>query len=221
MIIGVNTNRSFSVLDMLSSDSVQGSSSLIWNDSGIDFKSISFLILLDVFLLLQLLKSPSDDLGAGVIVVLWGTSSSLEATIEMGEKTNSGSRAEIDLASKGGNSIVNPIIIKRSQFASYITKVVLVAVLTKSAHAGLSIRLFFLRYWANASMNSRAEISFTVKKVCWASPSMWSKILKIIYLIITPTSPYPSPQEKSRHSVFHIDFIHAIRIFPQPIDEFK
>ena len=29
MIIGVNTNRSFSVLDMLSGDSVQGSSSLI------------------------------------------------------------------------------------------------------------------------------------------------------------------------------------------------
>lgn len=69
MIIGVNTNRSFLVLDVLGSDSVQGSSSLIGDDSGIDFKAISFLILLDVFLLLQLLEAPSDDLGAGVIVV--------------------------------------------------------------------------------------------------------------------------------------------------------
>ncbi len=83
---------------MLSCNTVKSSSSLIGDDSSIDLQAISFLILLNVFLLLQLLKSPSDDLGAGMIMMFGSTSSSLESSVEMGEKSDSSARSKIDLA---------------------------------------------------------------------------------------------------------------------------
>ena len=83
---------------MLSCNTVKSSSSFIGNDSGIDFQAISFLILLNVFLLLQLLKSPSDDLGAGVIMMFGSASSSLESSVEVREESDSSARSKIDLA---------------------------------------------------------------------------------------------------------------------------
>lgn len=56
-------------------------------------------------------------------------------------------------------------------------------VLTRSAQAGLSTKLFFFKYCEKASMKSLAERSLTVKKVCGFSPNMVIKILKnIIYI---------------------------------------
>ena len=56
---------SLPVLDIFSGDSVEGSSSLAGDDSGVDLESISLLVLSDQFLLLELLEAPPDGLGAG------------------------------------------------------------------------------------------------------------------------------------------------------------
>jgi hypothetical protein len=71
-----------------------------------------------------------------MIMVFGSTSSTLESSIEMRQESNSGSGTKIDLSSKGSNAIIDPIIIKRSKFASYVILLILVAVLTISAQEG-------------------------------------------------------------------------------------
>ena len=48
---------------MLSSNSVEDSSSLGGKDAGVQLEGISLFVLLNVFKLLELLKSPSDNFG--------------------------------------------------------------------------------------------------------------------------------------------------------------
>jgi hypothetical protein len=69
-------------------------------------------------------------------MMLRSASSALESSIEMRQKSNSSSRAKIDLSCERSDAIINPIIIKRSKLASYVILLVLVAVLTISAHEG-------------------------------------------------------------------------------------
>ena len=61
---------SFSILDGLGNNSVEGSSAIVGDDPGVDLQSISLLVFFNIFLLLELLQAPSDDLGAGVVVGL-------------------------------------------------------------------------------------------------------------------------------------------------------
>ncbi len=163
---------SFLVLEVFSGDTVESSSSLTWKDTGVNLKLISFLVFLDEFLLLQLLKAPSDDLGWGVLVEFRSAFSSLESSVNMGKETDTWARSEVDLSCEGSNTVIEPIFILRSKLISCIRNEILVLVLTRSTQAGLSIRLFFLRYWAKASMNSWADKSLTVKKVCLAYPNI-------------------------------------------------
>ena len=93
--------------------------------------------------------------------------SSVEATVEVRKESNSRMGAQVDFASERGDSSVYPVIIKRSELVSCIEKCILVPVLTRSTQAGRSMKLFFLRYWAKASMKSLAGMSLTVKKVCY------------------------------------------------------
>ena len=90
----------------------------------------------------------------------------------MRQQSNSGVRAKVNFTSKGSHSGVDPVVVKRSKFVSLMTSIVLVAVLTRSTQAGRSTKLFFLRYWAKASMKSLAGMSLTVKKVCSFYPSI-------------------------------------------------
>jgi hypothetical protein len=79
---------------------------------------ISLLVLLDEFELLQLLESPSDDLGGGVIVEFRSAFSSVETTVEVGEESDAGVGAEVDFASKGGDSGVDPVVMEGGEFVS-------------------------------------------------------------------------------------------------------
>lgn len=53
----------FAFLDVLSSNSVKYSATLRGKNTGVELEVVSFLILFDQFELLQLLETPSDDLG--------------------------------------------------------------------------------------------------------------------------------------------------------------
>ncbi len=67
----------------------------------------------------------------------------------------------------------------------FLNKYILILVLslTRSTQAGLSIKLFFLRYWAKAPINYWADKSLTVKNVCFDYPSIYGKlILGIIFI---------------------------------------
>jgi hypothetical protein len=68
---------------VFSSDSVEGSATFVGNDSGINLEAISLLVFLDEFLLFELLKSPSDNLGASVVMEFRSAFSSVQATIEV------------------------------------------------------------------------------------------------------------------------------------------
>lgn len=99
---------------MLSSNSVEDSSSLGGKDAGVQLEGISLFVLLDVFKFLELLKTPSDDLGGGVIVELALAVSSVEATIEVGEESDTGVGAQVDFSGEGGDSDVQPVVIEGS-----------------------------------------------------------------------------------------------------------
>lgn len=121
---------------MLSCNSIKCSSAFVRNDSSINLESISFFVLFDQSYLFELLKSPSNDLCACMIMVFRSTASTLESSVKMRQESNSSSRAKIDLSCEGCNTMINPIIIKRSEFASYVILIILVAVLTTSAQEG-------------------------------------------------------------------------------------
>ena len=68
--IRLNTGGSVLLaLDVFGGDSVEDSSSLIGDDSRVEFEGISFLVFLDDFLLFELLESPSDDFEGSVLVL--------------------------------------------------------------------------------------------------------------------------------------------------------
>jgi hypothetical protein len=163
---------SFSVLDGLGGDSVKSSSSLVGDDSGIDLESVSLLVFFNIFLFLELLETPSDHLSAGVVVGLGCAVSSFQSSVDVGEESDSGVWSQVDLAGERGDSGVDPVLVDGGEFVPWVSEWLLVASLTISAQAGRSTRLFFLRYWAKAWINSWAERSFTVKKVCTDSPSI-------------------------------------------------
>ena len=109
---------SFSILDGLSDDSVEGSSSIVGDDPGVDFKGVSLLVFFNIFLFLELLKTPSDDLGASMIMRLRGAVSSLQSSVDVREQSDSSMRPEVDLSGKRGNSSVDPVIINRRKLVS-------------------------------------------------------------------------------------------------------
>ncbi len=109
---------SFSVFDGFSGDPVEGPLALVGDDSGVDFESVPLFVLLDVFLLFQLLEPPADDLGARVLVALGGALPPLESAVEVGEEADTSMGPEVDFASEGGDSVVEPVLIERGEFVS-------------------------------------------------------------------------------------------------------
>ena len=109
---------SFFVLDGLSHNSVEGSPALVGNDPRVDLQPVSLLVLFNVFLLLELLQAPPDDLGAGVVVRLGGAVAALESSVDVGEESDSGVRPEVDLAGEGGDPSVDPIVVERGELVS-------------------------------------------------------------------------------------------------------
>ena len=63
---------------------------------------------------LQLLQSPSNDFGAGMVVPLRSAVSSLQSTIDVRQKSDSGVGSEVDFTSKGSNSNIDPVLVERS-----------------------------------------------------------------------------------------------------------
>jgi hypothetical protein len=61
-----------------------------------------------------LLKSPSDDLGRGVVVELALAVSSVAATVEVREESDAGVGAEVDFSGEGGDSDVQPVVVEGS-----------------------------------------------------------------------------------------------------------
>lgn len=104
--------HSLLVLDVLGGDSVESSSALAGNDAGVDLEAVSLLVLSDELQLLQLLKTPSDGLGANGSMRFGGAVAALEATVDVGEEADAGVRAEVDLAGEGGDFDVNPVLVE-------------------------------------------------------------------------------------------------------------
>lgn len=105
-------------LEVFGDDSVEGASSFVSDDSGVDLESVSLLVLLDEFLLFELLKSPSDDLGASVLVSFGSALSSVESSVDVGEESDSGSRADVDLSGQGGDLVVDPVFVDGGEFVA-------------------------------------------------------------------------------------------------------
>jgi hypothetical protein len=116
----LNMSKSLVVLDVLGGDSVESSSSLIGDDSGVDLQSVSLLVLADVFLLLQLLKTPSDGLSTNGSVVLRGAVAPLQATVDVGKQTHASVRPQVDLASEGSHLHVDPVVVEGSELVACI-----------------------------------------------------------------------------------------------------
>ena len=110
-------SRSFFVLgvDELSGDSVEGTSAFIGDDSSIDLKLVSLLILLDDFLLLQLLETPSDDLQVGVLVSGVSAGHSVLLPVQVRQQVDSGPGPQVDFPGQGSNSHVDPVVVQGSE----------------------------------------------------------------------------------------------------------
>jgi hypothetical protein len=106
------------VVDVFGDESVEGSPAFFRNDSGIDFKSIPLFICFDNFLFFKLLQTPPYYLQAGVLVTGRSIWKAILMAINVRPKVDTGSGAEVDLPGEGGHFMVDPIIIKGSQFAS-------------------------------------------------------------------------------------------------------
>ena len=105
-------------LEVFGDNSVEGASSLIGDDSGVDLEGVSLLVFLDKFLLFELLESPSDDLGAGVLVSFGSALSSVESSVDVGEESDSGSGSDVDLSGKGGDLVVDPVFVDGGEFVA-------------------------------------------------------------------------------------------------------
>ena len=130
---------------MLSSNSVENSATLRGQNAGVQLKAVSFLVLLDPLLLLELLKSPSDDLGGGVLVSLGLAVSSVPASVDVRKQSDTSVGSEVDFASKGSDSDVDPVVVGGCKFLTWVRVLVRVPVLTISTQLGRSMKLFFLR----------------------------------------------------------------------------
>ena len=115
-------DHSFFILsiDKLSSNSVKSSSTFIGDNPSIDFELISFLIFLDNFLLLQLLKSPSDNFQVSMFMSGVSAGNSVLLAIEMRQQIHTGSRSQVNFSSQGGNTNVNPVVVQGSEFSGCI-----------------------------------------------------------------------------------------------------
>jgi hypothetical protein len=105
-------------LEVFSDYSVEGASSLIGDDSGVDLEGVSLLVFLNKFLLFELLKSPSDDLGAGVLVSFGSALSSVESSVDVGEESDSRSGSDVDLSGKGCDLVVDPVFVDGGEFVA-------------------------------------------------------------------------------------------------------
>ena len=105
-------------LKVFGDDSVEGASSFVGDDSGVDLEGVSLLVLLDEFLLFELLESPSDDLGAGVLVSFRSALSSVKSSVDVGEESDSGSGADVDLSGQRGDLVVDPVFVDGSEFVA-------------------------------------------------------------------------------------------------------
>ena len=103
---------------MFGDDSVQGASSLIGDNSWVDLKAVSLLVLLDEFLLFKLLQSPSDDLGSSVLMSFWSDLSSVKSTVNVGQKSDSGSWSDVNFSGQWSDFVVNPVLIDWGEFIS-------------------------------------------------------------------------------------------------------
>lgn len=103
---------------MFGDDSVQGASSLIGNNSWVDLKAVSLLVLLDEFLLFKLLQSPSDDLGSSVLMSFWSDFSSVKSTVNVGQESDSGSWSDVNFSGQWSDFVVNPIFIDWGELIS-------------------------------------------------------------------------------------------------------
>lgn len=127
--------ESSSCLDLLckgnfGSDAVEILHSFLGDDSGVDLKFVSLAALLDDLELLELLEAPTDNLAAAGLVVRSAGSNLVVATVNVSQEFDSGSGPDIDLAGQGGDSGVEPVVIKRGEFLHYIKLNLLLPVLT-------------------------------------------------------------------------------------------
>ena len=76
---------SFFILSIneLSSNSIESTTTFFRNNSGVNFQGISLLIFLYYLLLLELLESPSNDLGAGVLMSRGSASNSVFLSVDV------------------------------------------------------------------------------------------------------------------------------------------
>ena len=88
------------------SDSVEVLGALLGDDPGVDFELVALLVLLDHLELLELLESPSDDLSSSINVVGEAVSCVLGGSVEVCQKSDSGSGSDINLPGERGHSDV-------------------------------------------------------------------------------------------------------------------
>lgn len=105
--------------NVLSNNSVQSTSSFISHDSRVDLQSVSLLVLLDDSLLFQLLQSPSDNFGTGLLMSFGSALSSIEASLNVRQKSDSSSWSDVDFSGQRSDFVVNPVIISRGEFVSW------------------------------------------------------------------------------------------------------
>ena len=73
------------------------------------------LVLLQELLLFELMEAPPDDLGASVLVAFRLACSSLAATLDVAQQSDTGVGTDVDFAGKGGDLVVDPVLIEGSK----------------------------------------------------------------------------------------------------------
>lgn len=86
-------------VDEFGGDSIEGSSAFFRDDSGVDLEGVSLLVFFNDFLLFELLETPSDYLGAGVLVPGVPAGDSVLLAVDMGEEVDSSSGSDVDFSS--------------------------------------------------------------------------------------------------------------------------
>ena len=65
------------------------------------------------------MESPSDDLGAAVLVDRRSAAGSLLHSVEVRKSPDTSPGPDVDLPGEGSNSVVDPILIKGSEFVGW------------------------------------------------------------------------------------------------------
>jgi hypothetical protein len=105
--------------NVFSNNSVQSSSSFVSDDSRVNLQSISLLVFLDDSLLLELLQSPSDNLGTGLLMSFRSALSSVKASLDVRQKSDSSSWSDVDFSGQRSNFVVDPVIIGGGELVSW------------------------------------------------------------------------------------------------------